>query len=274
MNNLLTRTLTGALFVLVLIGGIWFSKESFLIIAMAIVILGLWEFYSVCKNDNIFPQKLLGIASGVYLLVSNFILASGLTSHKILLPVIGFVFLIFVSELYRKKNQPFTNIAISLLGLLWIALPVSLMNYIVLTLSPEMEILYTPWILLGFFFLIWANDTGAYLFGITLGKHRLFERVSPKKSWEGSIGGAFVTLAVAFLISHFYTEISVFDWLIIAVIVIICGTFGDLVESLFKRSINIKDSGSILPGHGGILDRFDSAFLAAPCVFMYLELIK
>ncbi|OFY38996.1 MAG: hypothetical protein A2275_13195 [Bacteroidetes bacterium RIFOXYA12_FULL_35_11] len=272
MNNLLTRTFTGALFALVLIGGIWFSRESFLIISLAIVSLGLWEFYSVCKNETIFPQKILGIASGVYLLASNFSFASGLTGPKIILPIIGFIFLIFVFELYRKKTQPFTNIAITLLGILWIALPVSLMNYIVLT--PTQEISYTPWILLGFFFLIWANDTGAYLFGITLGKHRLFERVSPKKSWEGSIGGAFVTFGVAYMISHFYTEISFFDWLIVSVIVIICGTFGDLVESLFKRSINIKDSGNILPGHGGILDRFDSAFLAAPCVFMYLELIK
>lgn len=257
---------------MVLIGGIWFSRESFLIIALAIVVLGMWEFYSVYKKETILPQKYFGLTAGIYLFVSNFCFASGITGSKIFFPFIFFIFVIFVVELYRKNNHPFTNIAITLLGIIWIALPVSLMNYIVM--DNVRENIYTPWILLGFFFLIWANDTGAYLFGITFGKHRLFERVSPKKSWEGSIGGAFVTLGVAYLISFFYTEINLLDWLIVSCIIIISGTYGDLVESLFKRSINIKDSGSILPGHGGILDRFDSAFLAAPCVYMYLELIK
>lgn len=272
MNNFLTRTLTGTLFVIVLISGIWFSKESFLVLCLAIIITGIWEFYSITSIDEIKPQKYLGTLIAACFFVSNYLYSIKLFNGKIFLPFLLLFICIFITELYRKHRQPFTNIAFTLLGIVWIAIPVSLLNYIVFYPAPGC--VYNPKILLGFFFLMWANDTGSYLVGITIGKHRLFERISPKKSWEGSIGGLIATLGISYLIARFFTELGVTDWLIIALIVVVFGTFGDLAESLLKRSINIKDSGKILPGHGGILDRFDSVFLAIPCLYAYLELIK
>jgi phosphatidate cytidylyltransferase len=133
---------------------------------------------------------------------------------------------------------------------------------------------HTPNILVGFFIILWIYDSGAYVFGVSFGKHRLFERISPKKSWEGFIGGSIVAISAANVISVFFTELRLFDWLIISAIIIVFGTFGDLVESLLKRELNIKDSGNILPGHGGILDRFDGIFLSVPIIFAYLQIVR
>ena len=127
---------------------------------------------------------------------------------------------------------------------------------------------------MGIFILIWVNDTGAYLVGVNFGKHRLFERISPKKSWEGSIGGGLATLLVAFGCAYFSQELSLILWLAVGLIVAVVGGLGDLVESLFKRSIKVKDSGSMLPGHGGILDRFDAIFIVSPVVYVFLEFVK
>ena len=128
-------------------------------------------------------------------------------------------------------------------------------------------------IVLGFFFLLWANDTGAYLVGRKLGRTKLFERISPKKTWEGSLGGAVLGIGVGYLNAQIFTDLSLFNWIIVALLVVVFGSLGDLVESLFKRSLNIKDSGKLLPGHGGLLDRFDGIFIAAPIVYTYLRFI-
>jgi phosphatidate cytidylyltransferase len=167
--------------------------------------------------------------------------------------------------------MPFHNIAITLAGIIYIGIPFSMLNGIA---YPEIKAGqgYSPHILLGMIYMIWANDTGAYIVGRKFGKHKLFERISPNKTWEGSFGGAFFALIGAYIISIFYTDIALIDWLIISLIVIVMGTFGDFVESLLKRSLNIKDSGTILPGHGGILDRFDSIIMAAPFVLLYIVL--
>ena len=187
----------------------------------------------------------------------------------IFIPLIIFV---FINELYRNNKKPFSNIAYTLLGIVYIAFPLSLFNFFVFRGSPI--VYYTPNILLGFFILLWAYDTGAYLFGVSLGKHRLFPRISPKKSWEGFLGGAITSLIISYFISTYFSELQFQHWIVISFIIIVMGTFGDLVESLFKRSINLKDSGKIFPGHGGILDRIDSILLSAPIVFTYLQLIN
>jgi len=193
----------------------------------------------------------------------------GFFSPQILLINIPVLFLIFIFELYLKAENPFQNIACTLLGIIYVALPFSLLNYITTTTQT-----YSYELLFGFFFIIWSCDSGAYLVGSTIGKHKLFPRISPGKTWEGSIGGAIISYGVAYLISGWYTSIDRIDWMVIATILIVIGTIGDLVESLFKRSINVKDSGTILPGHGGILDRFDSLIMSAPFVFTYLYLVK
>jgi phosphatidate cytidylyltransferase len=139
--------------------------------------------------------------------------------------------------------------------------------------STTIECSYTYEILLIYFLLIWANDTGAYLFGVSIGKHKIFPRISPKKSWEGFFGGLFFTAIVAWAISLYFHNITFAHWLVIGLLSAIIGVFGDLVESMLKRSIDVKDSGKFLPGHGGVLDRFDSVFLSAPIVFAYLKIM-
>jgi len=140
------------------------------------------------------------------------------------------------------------------------------------SLLPYSKLIFSPGIILGFFFLLWANDTGAYLTGILVGKHRLLERISPKKTWEGFFGGLITSVAVAWLLSGWLGEVTASGWIIIAVIVSVAGTYGDLAESMLKRSTGVKDSGTIMPGHGGFLDRFDSAIISFPLVYLFISL--
>ncbi len=183
----------------------------------------------------------------------------------------AFVIAVLVTELYSKDSSHIANIAYTLFPVLYIALPMALLS--VLGYIPNRQGAYSPALPLMLFLCIWSNDVGAYCTGCTIGRHKLFERVSPKKTWEGSIGGAVFTLAVAGLVSHFMPAMySIFPlqvWLGMGLVVVLFGTWGDLAESLMKREMGVKDSGKILPGHGGILDRFDSAFLAIPAVTIY-----
>ena len=190
----------------------------------------------------------------------------GYDAHLLIINI-PLVFLIFIAELYTKATNPFRNIAFTILGIVYVAVPFSLLNYLVTYTGT-----YSYELLFGFFFILWSNDSGAYLAGSAFGKRKLFPRVSPGKSWEGSIGGAIASYIVVFIISKWYTGFSIIDWMVIAAILIVIGTLGDLVESLYKRSKNVKDSGKLLPGHGGILDRFDSLLMATPFVFTYLYL--
>lgn len=275
MSNFWQRALTGAVFIIVLIGSIVIDKFTFGGLFLILTLLGVWEFYRLTRIDRIAPLQIYGTFVSGVLFIICFIYAFEVqnASFKILLVMIPLSFFVFIIELYRKRSKyPFRNIAFTLLGVIYVALPFSLLNYIV---APELgSNIYHPNILLGYFFILWANDTGAYLVGRAFGKRKLFERISPKKSWEGSIGGGVLSLIIAGIISKYYTDLELKDWIIIATIIVIIGSLGDLVESLFKRSINIKDSGKILPGHGGILDRFDALLLSAPFVFAYIILIQ
>ena len=180
-------------------------------------------------------------------------------------PWLHFVFLI---KLYKKNDvHPFINIALFYLGILYVAVPFALINILVFYDGG-----YSYEILLGLLFLTWANDVGAYFSGILFGKRKLFKRISPNKSWEGSIGGAITAALTALVIGHFFKGLNPIEWISVSIIVVIAGTYGDLVESHFKRSIQIKDSGSVIPGHGGFLDRFDSLLIAVPFVVVFLKL--
>jgi phosphatidate cytidylyltransferase len=230
------------------------------------------EFYRISIKERIRAQKNYGIFIGTLFFISNYLFAQKIVDYKIYIILLPLLFFIFINELYRKNKKPFSNIAYTLLGIFYIALPLSTFNFFVFHSS--LSVNYSPNILLGFFILLWATDTGAYIFGVSLGKHKLFPRISPKKSWEGFFGGAITSLTTAYIISTFFIELPLIHWVVISLIIIIMGTFGDLVESLFKRSIHIKDSGKIFPGHGGILDRIDSVLLSAPIIFTYLQLIN
>jgi phosphatidate cytidylyltransferase len=272
VNNFFKRTLTAGAFVAVLLGATWYSQFSFTLLFLLITVLGVWEFYTLIeKKDGNRPQKVLGTLTAALLFICNAVVNinfhDGRMDNRILIIILPFIFLIFIMELFTKAERPFQNIAFTLLGIFYVAVPFSLLNYI-LTISGN----YSYEILFGCWFILWSNDSGAYLAGSAFGKNKLFPRISPGKSWEGSIGGAIIAYVVTFIISGWYTSITRVDWFIIATILIVIGTLGDLVESLYKRSLDVKDSGTLLPGHGGILDRFDSLLMAIPFVFTYLFL--
>ena len=269
MNNFVLRTLTGIVFVGLIVSSIVFNPLFFAGLFFCVTLLGLHEFYKLLKNGGKEPQLCLGIVSGGLLFGFLAAIANNQLDSKYLMTLLPLGVIIFIAELYRKKANPFENIALTLLGIFYIALPFGLLNFLYIDVKGQTFIL-----LLGYFAILWLNDTFAYLFGMTFGKHRLFERISPKKSWEGSIGGGITSIFAAWLISHYGTALPLIHWLIIAVLIVISGTLGDLVESMLKRSLNCKDSGTLLPGHGGILDRFDAVLISAPLIFVYIQLIK
>lgn len=286
MNNFVTRALTGALFVVVMIGSIWWGYWSMAALFFLIVMLGLHEYYSLLKKGGQSPQAAYGMLFGGLLFLEAFVLIYG---HQFIpypyarmteVPAFAFLFLLlyalFFLELTRKSATPFSNIALTLLGVLYIAVPFSLL--VAVTFKPTYTefgaTMYNPFRLLGFFFLVWSNDTFAYLTGRAFGRTKLFERISPKKTWEGTIGGLILTQGIAWVLSIYFTELPLKSWMIVGLIVSFTGTLGDLVESMLKRSLDVKDSGALLPGHGGILDRFDAVLLSAPFVCLYMLLIR
>ena len=273
MNNFFVRTLTGIVFVIAIIGSIVISHYLFSLLFLVVTIFTMLEFYKLVDSGlAIKTQKESGVLIGSILFILSSLSSLGLVHPNLLSIVFPLIGLLFIAEMYRKKANPFLNISMTLAGIFYIAVPFSMLNFFY---TPDFDFSKsTLEVLLGFFFILWVNDTFAYLVGSSIGKHRLFERISPKKSWEGSVGGFVFGLLTAWGVSYFFKDLELNNWLIIAAIIMIFGTFGDLVESLFKRSLNVKDSGSILPGHGGLLDRFDAVFLAAPAVFVYLMLIN
>lgn len=272
MSTFLKRTISGTLFVIIIIGSILLGRYSFLLVFVTLMLFSLYEFYKICLQSRVRPQILYGMLLGALIFATNYFFAIGKIGVYIFLGLIPLFLSVFIIELYRNQNKPLHNIAFTLLGLLYVALPFSLLNYIVLSYS-SYRIGYQSHLLIGFFALAWANDSGAYAFGVSIGKNKLFPKISPKKSWEGLVGGFFITALVAWLISMVYPEVSLFHWFSIAFITAVMSVFGDLVESMFKRSIGTKDSGKFLPGHGGVLDRFDGILFAAPVVFVYLEMM-
>ena len=269
MNTFFKRLLTATAFVAILLGCTFYNQLSFSILFFVITVLGLWEFYTLAQKGANKPQKIWGTFVGAVFFASNVIVCFGYADFRILAINIPLLFLVFIFELYTKAQNPFRNIAFTVLGIVYVAVPFSLLNYLVTYTGT-----YSYELLFGFFFILWCNDSGAYLAGSAFGKRKLFPRISPGKSWEGSIGGAIVSFIVVFIISGWYTSVNLTDWIVIAGILVVIGTLGDLVESLYKRSKNVKDSGTLLPGHGGILDRFDSLLMSAPFVFTYLYLEK
>jgi len=272
MSNFLKRTITGAIFLVVMIGGIIWNFYSLAGLFFLISMLGLDEFYNLLIKSGHEPQRKLGLLCGgtIFLLIAF----SKLVGEQPAL-YLSFVLIscIFFAELYRNKQTPFQNIAYSLIGIIYIVIPFALWVSFLKSYSSSVGV-YNPHFLLGFFFLLWTNDTGAYLVGRSIGKHKLWERISPKKTWEGFFGGLILSIVVGYVISLFYPELHYILWMVMAVIVSCAGSMGDLVESAFKRSIDAKDSGSILPGHGGILDRFDGVFLSTPFVLVLLQLVQ
>lgn len=272
---MLTRAITGFLFILTIISAVYFNGVIAMSLFSLIVLIGLDEFYGlVKKSKTIKPIRFWGTLSGFILMILLCLIALDYIQMKFIFIPIIMIFTTFLIELYRTNENPFINIAYTLLGITYIVLPFAMLYHLGFYSENTFSNDYSFQIILGFFIMLWINDTGAYLAGKFFGKHKLFERISPKKTWEGSFGGGILTIATAYVLSIYFTNLNLTNWMIIAVLVAIFGGLGDLVESMLKRSLNIKDSGSILPGHGGILDRFDGLLISVPIIYSYLNLIS
>jgi phosphatidate cytidylyltransferase len=273
LKNLVTRALTGIVFVAAVVGAICFDPIAFALLFALFTALAVNEFHSLVEAEKTSKYwKLIQSLGGVYLFGATFLSVGGYCSVKVMLPYVLFTMFMLIRELYARAESPIQNWAIAVLGQIYAALPFALMNFILFRNTSTVEAAYSPIFLLALFSFIWVNDTGAYIVGSRFGKHRLFERVSPKKSWEGFYGGLFFACIASFGFHYFAPHIHWAQWMGFATVVVVFGTWGDLTESLLKRTIGVKDSGNILPGHGGLLDRFDSVMMATPAAWIYIEL--
>ena len=276
MKNFITRTITGILFVAVVVCS-FLRPEAMIFLFTLVTGLTVWEFTGLVNDrPGITVNRMITTVAGMYFFLAIAGYNSGLTPAGVFIPYLLTLIYLMVAELYLRQEDPIHDWAYTMLSQLYIALPFSLLS--VLAFQSDGEGIHYVWTIpLSVFVFLWINDTGAYLCGSLLGKHKLFPRISPGKSWEGSVGGGILVMAVAVLVwylSEQYGEnplgLSAIEWAGLGLTVVIFGTWGDLVESLFKRTLGIKDSGSILPGHGGMLDRFDSSLLAIPAAVVYL----
>ena len=267
-SNLTQRIIAALIGAIIIVGSLILGMWYYFIVFLFICIITQLEFYKLVGLDGMLPLKTFGTICGTILFTITFLVEGahiGQQYYFLIFPLIACVYLIY---LYRKRvTKPFRGIAFTFLGIIYVAVPFALLNIVVF--EPGM---YSYILVLGSMLILWANDTGAYFTGVRFGKRKLFERVSPKKSWEGFIGGLVFSIGMSLLINHFTEVIETWEWVTIAVIIVICGTYGDLVESLFKRSIEIKDSGRLIPGHGGFLDRFDGLQLSAPFIAAFLKI--
>ncbi len=273
MKNFILRVWTGIIYVVLIVSGILFNSYTFLCLFSIVVVLCLWEFYGLVnaqKRARINPWY--NCFGGLLLFISSYLYASGTFPHYIFFPYLLYIVVVFISELYERQQDPITHMAYIFLGQCYIALPLAMLNFIAFPVVEVGMVAYYPVLVLALFVFIWINDSGAYVIGILLGKHRLLERISPKKSWEGFFGGLIFTVASSFLFAYFEPQIPYYHWIGLSIVVVIFGVWGDLVESLMKRTLEVKDSGQSMPGHGGFLDRFDSLLLAVYAVLFYVQL--
>lgn len=279
MKNLITRSITGVIFVAAIV--VCFMRPEAMILLFALVTgLTVWEYTGIVNGiENVCVNRFLATVAAVYFFLGMAGFCAGIVPSAVFIPYLLTVIYMFISELYTKAPNPINNWAYTMLSQMYIALPFAMVNVLAFR-GVGNGVVYNYLAPLSVFVFLWTNDTGAYLSGSLFGKHKLFPRVSPGKSWEGSIGGGLLVLLVSALVGMYQNSdmhetatellLTVPQWMGLGLVVVFFGTWGDLVESLFKRTIGIKDSGNILPGHGGMLDRFDSSLMAFPAAVIYL----
>ena len=275
MKELFTRSITGALFVCLLITAIIWNKYSVAGLFFIVSLIGLYEFFNLMSKAGFNPKKSFSISIGaiIYFIITMYSFKE--FSFKYLLFIFPLLVILVAVELFRKQDTPISNIAFSIMGILYVIIPFSILNFFAYE-SNYPSVLgiedneHQYWLLLGFFVIQWASDTGAYVFGSLFGKRKLAVNISPNKTWEGSIGGLILAIVTGYIFASITTSAEL-HWMNIAIIVVVFGTLGDLTESQIKRSCGVKDSGNILPGHGGVLDRFDGVLFSAPFVLAYLH---
>ena len=270
MKKLLVRVATGAVFGIVLLASILYNNFSFGALFALVTCLAVNEFCNLVHEykKTTFSTP-IAVVGGLYLFLAFFLLDKVAVPFILFIPYLILLVFTFIRELYKKAGSPLDNFAYFALSQLYAALPFALLNMLT-TFGPAAYNYIMP---LSIFIFLWCSDSGAYFVGSAIGRRKLFERISPKKSWEGSIGGGVLALIAAYILSIYYPTLGTFEWMGMAAVVVVTGTYGDLIESCMKREMGIKDSGNILPGHGGILDRFDSAILAIPSVVIYLYIL-
>ena len=268
MNNITQRSISGTLIVILISVSIFFGEVGYFILFSIINIIALYEFSNMIKKVGLPINITMSIICGSLLLISGFCDVYW-DYNKLYFVTAAVALCIAIVSLYGKHDSTIQNIALTFFSILYISIPFTLMYYIpsIFTEEWDIKIAFLP------FLLVWTNDTFAYLSGVSFGKHKFFPSVSPNKSWEGAIGGAIFTIIVSVLIAD-YTGLSILEQAIMAIIVVVFGNYGDLIESLFKRSVGIKDSGSLIPGHGGILDRMDSILYVLPAIYIFFKIIE
>ena len=276
-KNLITRTITGILFVAIMVAG-FLSAHYMVVLFATITGMTIWEYTGlVSQIEHVSINRFISTVAGVYFFVALAGQRLGFVEgFSVFVPYILTIIYLFIAELYLKNENPIMNWAYTMLGQMYIALPISMINVLAFQRDANGQMTIDMLLPLSIFIFLWTNDTGAYCSGSLFGKHKLFPRISPAKSWEGSIGGGILVVIVAALIGYSTTNesgvniLTIPQWIGLGIVVAVFGTWGDLVESLFKRTLGVKDSGNILPGHGGMLDRFDSSLMAIPAAVVYL----
>lgn len=277
LANLIVRSVTGVLFVAIVVAGFLTPIGMEALFAL-VTGLTMWEYCGLVNNNKgVRVNPLISTVAGVYFFFAVGGFCSGtVPTGAVFIPYLLTIVYLFISELYSGNGNAIDNWAYTMLGQMYVALPFSTINVLAFNATYGGQTVYNYIIPLSVFVFLWANDTGAYCSGSLFGKHKLFPRISPGKTWEGSIGGAVLVLAIAALAHYFLPQIeesaglTMPQWMGLGLVIVVFGTWGDLVESLFKRTLGIKDSGNILPGHGGMLDRFDSSLMAMPAAVVYL----
>lgn len=276
-KNLITRSITGILYVAIMVTS--FLQSINMIVVFALITgLATWEFTGlVNEHKHVNVNRLITTVAGVYFFLAVAGVNSGaIQTNAVFVPYLLTIIYLFISGLYTKSDDSVNDWAYTMLSQMYIALPLSTINVIAFRQAADGLNYYYYLLPLSIFIFLWTNDTGAYCTGSLFGKHKLFPRISPAKSWEGSIGGGILVLIVASVMYFIESQgenlsgLNLIEWLGLGLVVVVFGTWGDLVESLLKRTLGIKDSGYILPGHGGILDRLDSSLMAIPASVVYL----
>lgn len=265
---MLTRAITGFFFIIVLVGATIWSPFSFVSFFCFVWIWCLYEFYGMVKSEMVRPLLIPGLLAAVVLSTLIALHCLGIIPFIKVWLFVPFFGLIFIYALFQRHKLPFHNIAYTILGIIYACMP-----FLFFVALGFIKGDFNPFIPLGFLIILWANDTGAYLSGRSFGRRKLFERISPNKTWEGFLGGLVLALAVSVNLEQYFVSLSKLEWACVALIIGVFGTLGDLVESMLKRSLDLKDSGNILPGHGGLMDRFDGLLIAAPLVFVFLLMV-
>ena len=281
LTNMTVRAFTGVLFVTIMVT-CFFQPVAMVFLFALITCLSLWEYSGLVNNiEDVTINRFISTVAGVYLFLAISAVNSGFVqTNAVFMPYLLTIIYLFVSELYTKNKNAVHDLSYTMLGQMYVALPLSIINVLAFRTATDGNIHFYYLLPLSVFIFLWTSDTGAYCVGSLFGKHKLFPRISPAKSWEGSIGGGVLVLVAAFLVSLLdqnhgnLSGLNTLQWLGLGLVVTVFGTWGDLVESLIKRTLGIKDSGTILPGHGGMLDRFDGSLLAIPASAVYIYTIQ